>query len=332
MARFYRADVGLNQAVSTEITGYTASALTFLADVTNDPGCLRGARQAAGFLQHKAWNASLGIFPFECESGPDGQLSYFFDSGIIIRGLLAVWRRTQETELLALATEAGRGMARDFAAGGDWHPVLTLPSRQPIPRLARWSRAPGCYQLKSALAWRELAEATGDQSLADHYYDWLKKSLTSHREYLPGASEPCAVMDRLHAYCYFLEGMSPLVARPECREEYVWGLDRAGQLLREIRPEFLRADVCAQLLRARLLVAGHISVDVKAAEEEAQDLSGFQARSTDPRLNGGFWFGRRHGALVPHVSPVPTAFAVQALHLWSEFQDGKTTPCQHPVI
>lgn len=332
MARFYRADVGLNQAVSTEITGYTASALTFLADVTRDPACLRGARHAADFLQHTAWNASLGIFPFECEPGPDGQLSYFFDSGIIIRGLLAVWRQTQETELLALATEAARGMARDFAAGGDWHPVLALPSRQARPRLARWSRTSGCYQLKSALAWRELAEATGDQSIADPYYDWLKKSLTSHREYLPGSAEPGAVMDRLHAYCYFLEGMAPVVDRPECREEYAWGLDRAGRLLREIRPEFLRADVCAQLLRARLLAACHIPVDVEGAKEEARELCGFQACSTDTRLNGGFWFGRRNGALVPHVSPVPTAFAVQALHLWSEFQDGKTTSCQHPVI
>ena len=33
-----------------------------------------------------------------------------------------------------------------------------------------------------------------------------------------------------------------------------------------------------------------------------------------------------------HVSPVPTAFAVQALELWHAFQAGKMEPCLLPVI
>ena len=139
-------------------------------------------------------------------------------------------------------------------------------------------------------------------------------------------------MDRLHPYCYFLEGMSPFVARPECRDEYAWALDHAGGLLRQIRTDFLRTDVCAQLLRARLLAANHIRVDAEAAREEASELIGLQAESTDCRVHGGFWFGRRKGELVPHVSPVPTAFAVQALQFWHEYQDGNTTFCHHPVI
>ncbi len=333
MARFYRADIGRNQPVSTEITGYSASALAFLAAITEDDACLNGARRAADFLRHKAWDARLGIFPFECEAATGGQLhSYFFDSGIIIRGLLAVWRATKEPELLTLATEAARGMARDFAADGDWHPVLELPAKQAAPRLSRWSRSSACYQLKSALAWRDIAEATGDESIAAPYYDWLRKSLATHRDYLPGAVEPAAVMDRLHPYCYFLEGMAPMAGCPECRDEYAWALDNAGRWLRKIRPEFLRADVCAQLLRARLLVASHIPVDAEAAREEARELIGFQAESDNTRLNGGFWFGRRNGELIPHVSAVPTAFAVQALQLWHEFQNGKTTSCHQPVI
>jgi hypothetical protein len=206
-----------------------------------------------------------------------------------------------------------------------------MPSLHPTPREARWSRSPGCYQLKSALAWREVADATGDESIAALYDEWMLKSLASHRDYLPGSGDPSVVMDRLHPYCYFLEGMSRFVSRKDCREEYAWGLEHAGKLLREIRPVFLRADVCAQLLRARLLAADHIPVDVAAANEEAEELMSFQAHDEDPRIDGGFWFGRRNGELIPHVSPVPTAFAVQALELWRAFQAGEEL-CRKPVI
>jgi hypothetical protein len=333
VARYYRADTGQNRAISTEITGYAASALVFLREATGDEGAFAAARRAADFLV-RSGDAERGIFPFECVPDAEGRLyGYFFDSGIIVRGLLAVWRETQETELLELAVRAARNMARDYASGeGDWHPILRLPEKAPEARSARWSRESGCYQLKSALAWLDVAEATGDRKLAAPYYAWLKRSLATHRDYLPGAETAAETMDRLHPYCYFLEALAPFAGRADCRDEYAWGLERAGGLLREIRGEFLRADVCAQLLRARLLAADHVKPDVAAAREEAQELRAFQAQSDDPRTDGGFWFGRRGAELTPHVSPVPTAFAVQALELWEAFAAGKTATCQQPVI
>jgi hypothetical protein len=331
VARYYYAETGQNRAISTEITGYAASALVSLAQSTGDESYLQAAGRAADFLCD-AWEPGLGVFPFELDATPDSHLhTYFFDTGIIIRGLLAVWRVTEEERLLQVAKEAARQMARHFAARSDWHPILQMPSLQPLPREGRWSRASGCYQLKSALAWLEVAEATGNESIATPYHEWMQKSLDSHRDYLPGADDPSAVMDRLHPYCYFLEGMSRFVSRKDCREEYSWGLERAGKLLREIRPVFLRADVCAQLLRARLLAAEHIPVDAAAASEEVEELLRFQANSDDPRIDGGFWFGRRGGELIPHISPVPAAFAVQALELWRAFQAGEAL-CPNPVI
>jgi hypothetical protein len=320
VARYYRHDIGENRIISTEITGYAASALSYLARVTGDRGYLESAERAAGFLCD-AWQPEPGVFPFEPALPPR---AYFFDTGIIIRGLLAVWRENQDARLLQVATDAAKKMMAHFAGAGDWHPILRLPGLQPAPREERWSRTSACYQLKSALAWLNIAEIMADDSIAAPYHAWLQKSLATHREYLPGSDDPLVVMDRLHPYCYFLEGMSPFVS--DYREEYAWGLDRAGSLLREIRPRFLRADVCAQLLRARLIAAAHVPLDRVAAEEELAEVESFQAHCDDPRVNGGFWFGRRNGEPVPHVSPVPTAFAIQALHLWD------ATDCRMPVI
>jgi hypothetical protein len=94
-------------------------------------------------------------------------------------------------------------------------------------------------------------------------------------------------------------------------------MDRISYYLRDLAPEFVRSDVYAQLLRARIVAAHVIPIDRSLAWEEAEALAAFQATSDDPRIDGGFYFGRRAGELVPHVSPVSTTFAVQALEMWS---------------
>jgi hypothetical protein len=95
--------------------------------------------------------------------------------------------------------------------------------------------------------------------------------------------------------------------------------------LRAIAPEFERSDVWAQLLRVRLVAhhLGAVSLNENAAAEEARRAAGFQARSDDPRIDGGFWFGRRRGEIMPYVNPVSTAFSLQALALWERHQAGE---------
>ncbi len=86
VARFYRADLGCNRAISTEITGYTASALAYLHSVTGDDAYLDRARHTAHFLARHAWDADADNFPFEYGEGAESKM-YFFDCGIIVRGL-----------------------------------------------------------------------------------------------------------------------------------------------------------------------------------------------------------------------------------------------------
>lgn len=319
VARYYRAEESRNLPVSTEITGYAVSALCYLYRQSGDAAYLAAARRAARFLSTQAWDPALGVFPFEWRRNGDGPPpAYFFDCGIIARGLLALYRVTGEAEWLDRAAECGRGMARDFFSGPDIHPILALPSKQPVPYGEGWSRSPGCYQLKSALAWRELAQETGDAALSSHYERALDRALATHASFLPGASDRSKVMDRLHAYSYFLEAILCVADHPECRRALGEGIARTAALLRDIAPQFARSDVYAQLLRVRLFAhyAGAVPLDEPAACEEAEAIPAFQMASSDPRIDGGFSFGRRHGALSPHINPVSTSFCLQALTLW----------------
>jgi hypothetical protein len=334
VARFYRSEIGKNKAVSTEITGYSASALVYLFRTTGDQKYLQRARETADFLIASAWDEELRTFPFEYPSpSPESEhRAYFFDCGIVIRGLLAVWRETGKKELLNIARAAAQSMIADFRGGRDHHPIIELPAKEPLAPGAQWSHAPGCYQLKAALAWWDLADATGDNLLREAYLETLHSALVTHADYLPGTADEHRVMDRLHAYLYFLEGLIPLLDRPDCAKAYIQGLRLVSRYVHRIAPSFARSDVYAQLLRARVYGAAAVGIDNAAAAQEAAELTRFLAVSEDPRVDGGFFFGRRDGAMSPHVNPVSTVFALQALEMWREFQADNKPPCCKMLI
>lgn len=314
VARYYRADRAQNAPVSAEITGYVVSTLFYLHTLAGRSAELDGALRAARYLAREAWDSSASTFPFE----PGSSRAYFFDIGIIIRGLLSAWRATGEEEFRTRAHEAALSLAFDFLGDGVFHPIISLPDKQPVPYDQRWSRTPGCYQLKSALAWRDL----GDEHAAPLFDSVLAYSLSTHDSFLRGEPDHEKLMDRLHAYCYFLEALLAVADREEPRRVLVQGIDRVAAMRREIAPRFERSDVCAQLLRLRL-IAHHLyalPLDENAASEEAHRTASYQADSPDPRLRGAFWFGMRSGEMLRFANPVSAAFGVQALVLWRQHQ------------
>jgi hypothetical protein len=327
VARYYRTDLERNHAVSTEITGYAASAFVYLHTTTKDARYLDRARSAARFLTRTAWDPASATMPFEIDPPAS---TYFFDCGIVVRGLVSVWRVTADAEFLDAATALGKAMIRDFAAAdGTFHPILSLPDKRPVERDAsRWSRSPGCYQLKAAMGWWDLLEATADEHFREPYERVLEYSLGACGGFLPGHPERPKVMDRLHAFCYFLEGLLPHAREPRVAAAIRDGIPRAAHYMREIAPEFERSDVYAQLLRMRLYAdrVGALPLDVAAAQFEAEKLAGFQATS------GGFYFGRKAGAWLPYVNPVSSAFALQALELWDGCRAGTARVFRHLLI
>ena len=319
VARYYRSDCGANLAVSSEITGYAASSLAYLHSITGDSAYLDAAQRAARFLSREAWDQAAFAFPFE----PGSNRAYFFDTGIIARGLLAAARAAGDEELSGRAREAALSLAFDFLGDGAFHPVIALPDKQALPYEPRWSRSPGCYQLKAALAWREI----GDPHAAKLYEAMLEYSLRTHEAFLGSEPDREKLMDRLHAYAYFLEGLLPAAERSEVRQALIAGLAQASSLRREIAPLFERSDVAAQLLRVRLIAhyRGVVALDEAAAQEEAGRAASYQAAldHPDPRLRGGFFFGSKSGATLPYSNPVSTAFCLQALQLWREHRAGR---------
>ena len=242
-----------NRAVSNEITGYAASAYAYLHQLTGEPEYRDAAIRTARFLTRQAWRADLGTFPFE-NSSPVAP-AYFFDCGIIARGLLAVHRISPDKELLVIAQQAARGMARDFLTPTAIHPVVELPSGKALAYESRWSREPGCFLLKSALAWHQLGG-----EFADCFESALSQALGNWARFLPDETL-VANVDRLHAFSYFLEALLFVMDRPGIKSIIAQGLARATAIRESLAPSFARSDVYAQMLRVRLW-AGAMRVPV----------------------------------------------------------------------
>ena len=312
VARYYRTDLARHASVSTEITGYAAATLCRLHTLTGEAVYLEKAADAARFLTRVAWDRALAVMPFELS---ETAFAYFFDCGIIVRGLLSVWHARGESEFLDTAAAIGRHMWRDFRAADGFHPVLALPSRQPDARdPLRWSRSTGCYQLKAALAWLDLAEAAGEPAFREPYEQVLESALCSCAGFLPGHPERARVMDRLHAFLYFLEGLLPRAHDPRCCAALSAGIGRVAGLLarnrsriralRRLRTAPARAPVCRPRRRGSARPR-------RRGPRKPSRLEEFQAD------DGGFWFGRRNREWLPYRNPVSTAFALQALALWN---------------
>jgi hypothetical protein len=339
VARYHFADRRQNAPVSTEITGYVVSALLDLAKRSGSLHALRQAAACGDYLAFSAWSVETKSMPFEPISpvlGAEAQnagFTYFFDCGIIARALLRLGKVTGRDEFLYSAGIIADSMTRDFPCeSGGYHPILSLPTRRPLDHGPRWSTAPGCYHLKAAMAWWELADA-GEESFRAHYEKQLAYSLATFRDFFCCLVEPDDIMDRLHAFGYFLEGLLPVADRPEVRQALHEGIQTMATFLREVRHQFERSDVCAQLLRARLFAAGLgvVALDAESATEEAQWANEYCGSSEIP-MERGFWFGRRRGQLTVHVNPVSTAFCAQALAMWQDFQKNGTLPTDYTEL
>ncbi len=327
LARYYRRDRGVWVPVSTEITGYGVSAFLYCHHVTGEDAFRQAALRAADFLVQRAWDAATGTLPFElARPGSPPPRAYFFDCGIVARGLLRAWRSARERSYLVCAERCAASMADDFAGSDQTNPILALPSKEPLPHGATWSRRPGCYQLKAALCWRELA-SHGCSTGAAHFRTALARTLATHTSFLCRDTAEVGVVDRLHAYCYFLEGLLSAPGLQEHSETVRRGIGLVEHLRERFRSRFERSDVYAQLLRVRLLADSLklAPLDRTAAAAEADRIRRFQLSSDDPRVDGGFGFGTRDGAPAPHVNPVSTIFCLQALDWWDAFQAGRPT-------
>ena len=326
VSRFFHTEVNKYASVSTAATSYFVSGLLQSSEI--DPDAAVESAQAAGrFLLDHAFDDEVGLFRHEVvEEGDLQAWSYLLDSTAGVRALLDLWKATQEPAYAEKAERCGIAIKENLSRmDGSFFPVFDLERKMPYEADEPWWQQPGVYHLKSALAFRLLADVVGlheFKAMSDDLLRWCLKRHEGFAEREPTAER---TMSRLHAYSYFLEGLLPDAGLDaECSRALQFGILEIENLSQDVGHEFQRCDVLAQLLRLRLFAdrLGIMELDYQQAGNEAAAIEEFQRQSSDPQIDGGFAFARKDSQLTADANTTATVFSLQALQMWEQASAG----------
>lgn len=310
----------------TEISGYALTSLAHLHDEFKDTEFLRRAEYAAEWLL--SIQTPDGAFPtafYKVHDAPQKPNEYHtFDVGMVLNGLLNLYRATKEKKYLDAAKRAGDWLASLVRSTGSL-PATVGDEGDVKDHAGTWSTQSGPYHTKNVIGLLNLYDITKDEA--------YKKAAVSLSEYALTRQTPEGQFltygelwgTNLHPHLYTAEGLYVAGEYLEdkryteaARRAATWALDnmKDGIVPRHKQNESLnyneRADVLAQAYRMGRLV----SPDHPQLNALLEKLTEYQSLGDDSRQYGGFLFGKSSaGDALPHVNAWVTMFMLQALML-----------------
>jgi len=327
--------------VYSEITGYLTTLMCALYDETQDSRFLDSARGAGEWLTRTAHPVLGGfrcLYPLQATRF-DYKFShlYTFDGGVIVSGLVNLFRATKDGRYLATAVTAADWLIRDMQKpDGGFHAVYDVDHNQIIESDQEWSLCAGSYHTKVAIGLVNLFEVTRIDKYRDAAVRACNFALQFQQSDGRFISFPGEGGTNSHPHAYSAEGLW-VVGSLLQRQDYLTASARAAQWLLDWQsPEGIiprhfhdgkplyneRVDVLAQTLRLAMIHVGEARLPLSPEINRKLDqlvtlILRNQASADDSRIDGGFYFGRlSDGSVMPHVNVWVTAFVIQALGLY----------------
>jgi uncharacterized protein YyaL (SSP411 family) len=319
----------------SEITGYFLSLCVFLTQNSFNDHCLRRAEDAAQWLIKTMQTAEGGFICSRSGYLPNkDSLVYVFDTGIIINGLVNIYRVTHNDEYLQAAIRASKWLLSQERTGS-LAPVYDYIRKDHVHQES-WSFLPTGYQSKIAAALCNLYDITKDGALLG----LIERICTHARSLQKMNGSFCSVPEKeiihLHPHCYATEGL--LIAglalhNPEYLLSAYHGiqwlihvLETHGTVPRIISSAETitaqRTDVIAQVFRL-LVYYQQIFPDaaVRAAahiQSLYETLQQYYVMSDDVHCAGSYYFGySTQGERLSHCNSWATMFAVQGTIMYA---------------
>jgi hypothetical protein len=340
--------------IYNEITGYAITSFLYIYSELGEPEALQAAKDSANWIVKniRSYSSSylLPAGSIETHSfNQKGDLSnqiYAFDNGMVIIGLLNLYKVINETNLLKYAEKMAKSLIEKFFDGSKLIAVLDR-SYRPITNNTnlndgsnssrddiKWSTISGAYHCKLSLALLDLSLLTKNDM-----YSKVSDSLCEFAQKLQKAdgriiSDPnLETVIYLHPHLYACEGLIYAGIRQHNADYFAAGLkgirwaakqinSLTGGLPRTVGGKFIeQSDCIAQLFR--LLILCYLRI-----EEPSHNLKDIIEKLHCRLLDFYIPEGKDRGAMKYHLSLDTacswcTMFTLQALMLWNkrkEFQ------------
>lgn len=343
---WYEQDTQAYPFVYSEITGYLVTLMCYLWERTQDDRYLRSATMAGDWLLNTTHEPNGGfrcLYPLR-PSRFDFKKSqmYAFDNGVILNGLVNFYRATKQEKYLASAVTAADWLVYSAQKPtGAFYPVYQLDEDRFFESDKEWSVCSGSYHAKIAIGLLNLYDLTHKRKYLDAAIRVCDFALGCQDETGRFISFLSRGGTNAHPHCYTAEGLWVAGSYLD-REDYLESSSRGVRWLLDLQsPEGYiprlclddgpvyneRVDAICQTLRLAILhmAKGRLPETYEGRVELLLTIiPKYQALDKDPRVGGGFYFGREsNGRVIPHVNVWVTAFAVQALQVYSDYCAGR---------
>ena len=341
---WYEEDTGIYPFVYSEITGYMLTMMCYLWGRDKKQEYLERAKLTGDWLLNVVHESNGGfrclypLNPSRFDFKKDQM--YAFDNGIILNGLVNLYRVTrQEKYLVAAVTVADWLVYSAQKPSGAFFPIYQLNEERFFEADKEWSMTSGGYHAKIAIGLLNLYDLSRKKKYLESAVkicDFAFSSQNANGRYISYFSRGGT---NAHPHCYTAEGLWVAGSFLQ-REDYLdsssravgWLLDMQSEegyiprLFLDDRPVYNeRFDALSQAVRLSVI---HMSEkrllpEVKdKIESMLSHILASQARNAgNPKLDGGFYFGKSSagGKVIPHLNLWVTSFAIQALQAYADY-------------
>lgn len=322
--------------IYSEITGYSITMLSWLYSESGNREALRAAMQSAAWIKNSMRSYLVPARRLASNDPSNiSNLFYAFDNGMIMIGLLNLYKITKRAKFLFLAEEMTKTIIDHFFDGSSLTARLDR-SYKPVENdyengeKTKWSTVSGAYHCKLSLGLLELSRLTNNKlyiKVSDSICDYAKKLQRSSGEF---NSNTNSKITYIHPHLYACEGLIYSgLTQPNSRHFLAglkgikWAIKRlkmtTGGLglvsdTRRNSPE--QSDCTAQLLRLLLLCRSQLSKSLNGSiiYDVIDDV---HSRLLDFYVpTGKNQGGMKYQLNLNSICSWCTMFSVQALGLW----------------
>jgi len=320
--------------IYSEITGYAITFFSWLASEFGNADALKAAEQASDWIVRNMRSNLLFARPLAKSNEPNdlSNMYYSFDNGMIMIGLISLYKLTKKISLLQLAKKSAKALIERFFDGEKLIPRLD-ESFNPIKPIyengtIKWSTIPGAYHCKLSLGLLDLSRLTNNEKYAqisDSLCDYAKKLQQSDGQF---KTNPGSDIVYLHPHLYACEGLIYSGLNQSNVSHYIAGLSGVkwavkhissdnGGLYRDTEQGSVeQSDCTAQLLR--LLILCHDELEKITGKSKLDKIIETLAVRL---LEFYIPVGQGMGAMRYHLAEDTacswcTMFSSQALNLW----------------
>lgn len=336
--------------VYSEINGYFMTMMVFLYKRTGEKKYLNKGLEAAKWLISNAQEKDGG---FRCLFLIDKNSShahkkdqiYSFDNGVIINGLVSLYKETKKSYLIKSAEKCGNWIINFCIDDNNLvKPVYEIEQNKFFESDKEWSTTSGSYHTKISIGLANLYSIVKKKKYLEASKKICNSSLKFQKSNGRFLSFPFKGGTNAHPHCYSAEGLWVLGAYLK-NKKYLNSSEKATKWIMskqnsvgKIPRLFLinssiyheRIDAIAQTIR--LIFISTFNKDKKklmVSEHKVQKLLKIMLKyqnlnTSNPKIKGSFSWGKKSdGAILRHSNSWVTFFAIQSLFFYRDYLKNK---------